>query len=444
MTVEPDTTSSAEEAAGEEIEEFKCYIGRVPTKFTEEIVKRILIEKLEGDTTAAETNTKRLIIEKVELIYPHDDDDDINNNNGDGYSNRDNHNKERTKNDLEQEHRGFGFVLFATAKLRDAALKLGTIKGGRKKTAKKLHTMYLRPYVAKTYDDDDGGDDGEGQQQQQQASEPRSDSARDVCYLWNLKRCPYGDDCKFRHVGDGGCIQQLKDKSPEEQKRLKRKRMGKCFVYKKKGECPKGEECPFSHDFEPDTTKRRNSDKASSTTKDNAKGQDNDVCVIAKTLPNSVKDCINWKTKGKCRKGDKCVYKHDLELQKKALEKIAKRKKRSREVGDNNDDDTDKKRRKEKQPISIRVFGMNYDTTEADIKEFIESTSGHPVMSIVFPIFEDSRRSKGYCGVYFGSPKAAKAAVENCDNAELHGRWLRVQTGKSMTIEEWEGLHHKK
>jgi RNA recognition motif-containing protein len=163
-------------------------------------------------------------------------------------------------------------------------------------------------------------------------------------------------------------------------------------------------------------------------------------------LAKSEKDCINWKTKGKCRKGDKCVYKHDPQLQKSAFDKIAKKKRRREEGGGVDNDIEDhksnkKKRRDEKQPLSVRVFGLNYDTTEADLKEWIETNAGHPVQSIIFPRFEDSNRSKGYCGVYFASPKAAKAAVDTCDSAELHGRWLRVQTGKSMTIDEWEGLH---
>jgi len=300
--------------------------------------------------------------------------------------------------------------------------------------------MYLRPYVAKTYDDEDDGNnnkDGGGEQ--------GTDPGRDVCYLWNLNRCPYGDDCKFKHIGEGGCIKQEKDMTPEEQKQLNRKRKGKCFTYKKKGKCSKGDECPFSHDFVPEicvtATTSKSTDGGDGET-NSSTNKSTKIEVVLKSK--SEKDCINWKTKGKCRKGDKCVYKHDPELQQKALEKKAK--KRQREGGDkeNNDDiDDNKRQRKEKQPISVRVFGLNYDTKEEDVKEFIESTSGHPVKSIVFPLWEDSNRSKGYCGVYFASPKAAKAAVETCDNGELHGRWLRVQTGKSMTIDQWEGLHHK-
>ena len=421
MSEEPDTAAVVT-AGEEEPEEFKCYIGRVPTKFNEEIVKRTLVETLKTDSDDGDGS---LIVQKVELIYPHDDDGDENDDDENANSNRNsnsnnnynsNSNNDRMKNNNEKdetdekEHRGFGFVYFASAQYRDAALKLGTIKGKRKSTSKKSHSMYLRPYVAKS--------------EEEEQADNTTTIGRDVCHLWSLNRCPYGDDCKFRHVGEGGCLLQEKDLSPEERKQLQRKRKGKCFLYKKKGQCPKGDDCPFSHDFEPD--------KLLQTT-----------CKVVKNKTDSQKDCINWKTKGKCRKGDKCPYKHDPELQKRALEKKEK-KKRLREGGA--DDETDvlvdsKKHRKEKQPLSVRVFGMNYATNEADIKEFIETTCGHPVQSVVFPRFEDSGRSKGYCGIYFASPKAAVAAVEKCDNAELHGRWLRVQTGKSMTIEAWEGLH---
>eukprot|EP00533_Pseudo-nitzschia_delicatissima_P005507 CAMPEP_0116092090 /NCGR_PEP_ID=MMETSP0327-20121206/7852_1 /TAXON_ID=44447 /ORGANISM="Pseudo-nitzschia delicatissima, Strain B596" /LENGTH=422 /DNA_ID=CAMNT_0003583483 /DNA_START=35 /DNA_END=1303 /DNA_ORIENTATION=- len=420
MSQEPDTAAVVT-AGEEEPEEFKCYIGRVPTKFNDEIVKRNLVETLKTDSDDGDGSS---VVQKVELIYPHDEEDgenansNNNNNNKDGYRDDRMKNNEKDETD-EKEHRGFGFVYFASAKYRDMALELGTIKGKRKPTSKKSHSMYLRPYVAKSEEDKD-----EEKTDNTTTTTTTTTIGRDVCHLWSLKRCPYGDECKFRHVGEGGCLLQEKDLSPEEQKKLQRKRKGKCFLYKKKGQCPKGDDCPFSHDFEPDELET--------------------TCKVVKA--DSQKDCINWKTKGKCRKGDKCPYKHDPQLQKRALEK-KEQKKRLREGRATDDDDDDetagdsKKRRREKQPLSVRVFGMNYATTETDIKDFIETTSGHPVQSVVFPRFEDSGRSKGYCGIYFASPKAAVAAVEKCDNAELHGRWLRVQTGKSMTIEAWEGLH---
>jgi hypothetical protein len=451
-------------------QDIKCYIGRVPTTFTEEIVQRILVDKLVG---GAATSTPTTIVETVELIYPHDDEDEDHDDEGNqtttasGENSRDrrrssssskpqqmgdtnpHHNHNNSSNNSShpgREHRGFGFVLFATEAHRDAALALGTVRGGRKTTSKKQHTMYLRPYVAKTYDDDDNNDttnnDDNNNTNDINNNDTNTDTepGRDICYLWGLKRCPYREHCKFKHVGDGGCIpkphESNADLSPDEQQRLRRKRRGKCFAYKKKGTCEKGEECPFSHDFRPDIT---GTGTSSTTTNANA---NNNTCTVV-VLAKSEKDCINWKTKGKCRKGDKCVYKHDPQLQKKALAKIAN-KKRKREGGgvDDGDHHSSSHTRKPKQPLSVRVFGLNYDTTETDLVAWIEALAKHPVTSVVFPRFGDSNRSKGYCGVYFASPKAAIAAVDACDGAELHGRWLKVQTGKSMTIDEWEGLHH--
>jgi len=455
----------------EEHEEFKIYIGRVPTKFTEDTVKRILVDKLGGEAAAEGGNggdddaavvVAVAVVEKVELIYPHDDETGDNHNHNHNNKNKNhpegyradraggqtNHDKRETttKDDAnananasaDKEHRGFGFVSFSTAAFRDAALKLGTIKGGRKRTSKRLYTMHLRPYVPIA----DANADANAEPSENGRGESDAlPTGRDVCHLWSLKRCPYGNECKFRHVGEGGCLRREEDLTPEEQKQLRRKRKGKCFVYKKKGRCPKGDDCPFSHDFEPDVKARTGDSETKS-------GSGGGACVAVDAVPKSEKDCINWKTKGKCRKGDKCPYKHDPEVQKRALEKIAKKKKRQRD-GEGDGDDANanandqKRRRKEKQPLSVRVFGLNYDTTEKDVREFVESLAGHPVKTIVFPRFEDSGRSKGYCGVYFASPKAAKDAVAKCDGAELQGRWLRVQTGKSMTVDQWEGLHHK-
>ena len=94
---------------------------------------------------------------------------------------------------------------------------------------------------------------------------------------------------------------------------------------------------------------------------------------------------------------------------------------------------------KNRQPLSVRVFGMNYDTTEQDIREFFEHCG--PIMEITFPTYEDSGRSKGYCGVLFQSPKAVAKAIE-LNEAELHGRWLSVQAGK-MYLKQWEENERK-
>jgi nucleolin len=295
--------------------------------------------------------------------------------------------------------------------------------------------MHLRPYHST--DVDNTGDGGNNDNSHNIGN--NNNDERDVCYLWCLFRCPYGDNCKFRHVGEGGSIpRNAHDDDSVDPKEKQRKKKGKCFAFKK-GKCSKGDNCPFSHDFVPKVMTSIAAPVAPTNTKD--KG---DAAIASNStskddeskagFSKSQKDCINWRTKGKCRKGDKCEYRHDPELQQKALQK-----KKHKRHGDNEEGEKpSKKAKKEKQPLCVRVFGMNYDTTEYDIREFFKGCG--TIQKISFPVFEDSGRSKGYCGVWFASPKAVAFALE-LDGQELHGRWLRIQSGK-MLLKEWEGLHN--
>jgi len=215
---------------------------------------------------------------------------------------------------------------------------------------------------------------------------------KDVCYLWINFRCPYGETCKFLHEGEGACI--MKGDSTQSKKRQK------CFAFKK-GKCKLGAECPYSHAFEVKTDLK-----------------------VKVSRSDSEKDCINWKTKGKCRKGDKCPYRHDEAIRRAFLTKKKKRK-------------WDSVEEKVRQPLSIRVYGLNYDTTKDDVKFFFQNC-GH-IVEITFPRFEDSGRSKGYCGVLFQSPKAVAKAVK-LDGEVLQGRWLRIQAGK-MYLKQWDDHH---
>jgi RNA-binding proteins (RRM domain) len=283
--------------------------------------------------------------------------------------------EDQENEDQEKEHRGFAFVTLSTTAKRNEAIEKGTIRAKVKETSKRKYTLYIRPIIRQ--------------------EENVSTEDLDVCYLWKKFRCPYGNDCKFKHIGEGGC--EEKKSSMEEGKRSKQK----CFAYRTKGVCKLGEKCPFRHDFEPKKTSN-----------------------IPPNKSEQEKDCINWKTKGKCRKGDKCPYRHDEGVREMLLakkEKKADKKKRGREE-------------KIPQPLSVRVFGLNYDTTEEDVRAYFEHCG--TIKEITFPIFDDSGRSKGYCGILFVSPKATEKACE-LDGQELHGRWLSVQPGK-MYLKQWE------
>lgn len=417
---------------GGESDELKIHISRVPTKFDESIVLRILTDQLlskaEQEKKTSDNSADCPI--QVELVYPressqeedetttppskkkgsksgtktgNDDDDDENNQN-----------HENTMEDPStREHRGFGFVTFQSKDIYDKALTMSTIRGGRKPGSKKLSTMYLRPYTT-------------------------SPGETNLCFLWVTGRCPYGEECKFSHTGAGGCIvigggRGVHDE--DEDNEAKRKKKGKCFAFKK-GKCEKGDDCPFSHDFEPSVLVL--------PTKDVEKKEDEHIDKI--TIPKSEKNCINWKTKAVCRKGEKCPYLHDPEILKKLMTK-KKRKRQTDGNNDNNDNDNDDHEgmtgentndKKRKQPLCIRVFGMAYDTTEQDIRNFFQDCG--PIHDITFPTFEDSGRSKGYCGIHFTSPKAVEKAIE-LDGHDLFGRWLSIQVGK-MYLKEWESNHH--
>jgi hypothetical protein len=131
------------------------------------------------------------------------------------------------------------------------------------------------------------------------------------CFLWTTHRCPYGNQCKFAHIGPGSCSRSSGShavNSPSNHKKsvvsIKKR---KCFNYKK-GKCKlDATTCPYSHDFAIVPAHPTGGGGAA-------------VRVDAD------KDCIDWKTKGKCRKvvkGLLCPYKHDPKfIQKKVSMKV--------------------------------------------------------------------------------------------------------------------------
>mmetsp|Transcript_3151 Transcript_3151/g.5856 ORF Transcript_3151/g.5856 Transcript_3151/m.5856 type:complete len:485 (-) Transcript_3151:991-2445(-) len=350
----------------ETCDERKIFLSRIPSVFTEDSITQSL-NRIFGEGTVEHV---ALVSDKTRDHHGHD----IGRNNNDNVDQEDEGNESQ-----EKEHRGFAFVTLSTAKKRKEAIEKGTIRAKVKETSKRKYTLYIRPIIRHHSDGKD-----------------ENTEELDVCFLWKKFRCPYGNDCKFKHIGEGGC-EEKKASSTEESKKSKQK----CFAFRTKGVCKLGDDCPFRHDFEPNKTSN----------------------VPSNTAENE-KDCINWKTKGKCRKGGKCPYRHDEAVREILL---AKKEKKT---------DTKKRGREEKlsQPLSVRVFGLNYDTTEEDVRAYFEHCG--TIKEITFPTFEDSGRSKGYCGILFVSPKATEKACE-LDGQELHGRWLSVQPGK-MYLKQWE------
>eukprot|EP00560_Eucampia_antarctica_P002016 CAMPEP_0197834974 /NCGR_PEP_ID=MMETSP1437-20131217/24289_1 /TAXON_ID=49252 ORGANISM="Eucampia antarctica, Strain CCMP1452" /NCGR_SAMPLE_ID=MMETSP1437 /ASSEMBLY_ACC=CAM_ASM_001096 /LENGTH=412 /DNA_ID=CAMNT_0043440059 /DNA_START=6 /DNA_END=1244 /DNA_ORIENTATION=+ len=356
----------------DEHDDRKVFCSRVPAAFNEDVLKRLF-----------EENFGTGCVENVTFLYNRDDEDN-DTNHEDNNANR----QEEKENNQEKQHRGFAFIVLDTVENRNEAVKKGTVRGGVKPGAKRKHTIYVRPIVR----DEEAGEDKEN----------NDESGEKVCFLWKNFRCPYGDECKFAHDGEGSCKVVIKNTEDKKKKQ-------KCFAFKKKGNCKAGDSCPFLHEL---GTKKK---KLEETISDETVNPDNEK---------KNKDCINWKNKGKCRKGDKCTYRHDESVREALLLKKSKKQAISKEVPE----------KKERQPLSVRVFGLNYDTTEIDIREYFKDCG--PIVEVTFPTFEDSSRSKGYCGVLFQSPKAIAKAVE-MDGMELHGRWLSIQAGK-MYLKQWE------
>lgn len=373
-----------------EEDEVKAFLSRVPTNIDDDALLSILKEEF-GEESVVEVETVK---EKQE--------------NGDDV--QDDGNKASKRRHFEQEeplHKGFAFIKFYTKELRNDAIEKGAIRWqenncDESKKKKKHRTMYIRPIVRDTSEN----------------NEKDKTNSNGICYLWKLGRCTHGDSCKFAHVGEGSCVPN----SGSERKELsygEKMKKRKCFTFKKTGKCKAGDACLFSHDFEP---KIKNLVKEKTS-----KGENNSKTADDKSL----KDCINWKTKGKCRKGENCPFKHDPTVREKALQKKGNKQ---------NELDSKKKRKesdkaeKERQPLSVRVFGLNYDTTEQQVRDYFADCG--PIVELTFPTFEDSGRSKGFCGILFQSPKAVEKAVA-LDGLELDGRWLRIQAGK-MYLRQWE------
>jgi RNA recognition motif-containing protein len=402
--------------------ECKIFVSRIPESFSEQSVERLLQEQL-GEGAVLE----------VALAYPKVEEgegaEDQQQQHRQQHSNL-HHQQQPPDSDAgvrsKQQHRGFGFVKVDTAERAQQALALKTLRGGAKASSKRMHILYLRPVVPKEDKDKDGGGEAEPTSTEGGVVSGSGGGERS-CYLWEANRCPYGDDCKFSHAGAGGCIDYSKidANAPGTAKK-------KCFAFKK-GKCKAGDDCPYSHDFVVATKSNKTKPTLESTSSTS-------TTDTSSSSTKNEKVCINWKTKGKCRKGDQCPYRHDEAVREAGQAKRAAAKKKSGTTTTKNGGDGTRGPEataiasKVRQPLWVRAFGLNYDSTQEDIRTHFKECG--PIMEVNFPTFEDSGRSKGYCGVRFQSPNAVEKAID-LNGKELHGRWLSVQAGK-MYLRQWE------
>jgi RNA recognition motif-containing protein len=181
---EEEATVDVDAQADATADDCKVFVSRIPQTFNKESVKRV-IEANIGDECVTDVS---LVHAKAEDDAPgaHEVDD----------------------TQEAKEHRGFGFVTFATKEKCQEALQSGTVRGSAKLASKRKHTLYIQPVV----------------RQEENNTSTGAVVGRDICFLWKKSRCPYGDSCKFVHEGEGGCATS-NDGSALDQK----SKVQKCF-----------------------------------------------------------------------------------------------------------------------------------------------------------------------------------------------------------------------
>jgi RNA recognition motif. (a.k.a. RRM, RBD, or RNP domain) len=484
----------------------KIFVSRIPVHFDENAIRRLVTERLlaqqeeeeggkndskkdDGDENRHSSNDddngrgggEDGVVLAVELAYPkttNEEDKVTSSDHDDKTTNKYVVVVEPQQQPQQQQHKGYGFVVLKDTTLVQRALALGKLRrcGAKPTSSRQNYTLYIGPCLT----------DAEKEKQLQAAAAATATSAasgggsnkKQPCFLWTSsgnKHCPYGPACKFLHVGGGrgrdgsGSTEAAADVAAKKKKKVK------CRDHRK-DKCKLGADaCPFSHDFEPKTKKYQPPPQKDKNANDSDNDDEQPATMNVKR-DDSEKDCISWKTKGKCRNFQKtdgngivassnsptvsssssssrcCPYRHDPDVQKAALDKIA-RKKRSQNDHEEPSEDIgdvkatncsnkrqrrgdDNKNNKVKQPLCIRVFGMSYDTTRDDVQRAF--TACGKITQIDFPVFDDaSRRSKGYCSVTFCTHKAVEKAVAEMDGHLEKERWWRVQAG-NMLLDQWE------
>ena len=296
--------------------------------------------------------------------------------------------------------RGSAFVVFTTKEHRSVAVKRGSFKVSIGKSKSKIM------HVA-------------------EVERQREGRGRDsgVCFLWKQGTCTHGEQCRFSHTGEGSCV----DVKASTKKK-------KCFAFKK-GKCKRGDSCPFAHVGTqkvkaPSSTSSTSSTSFTSSASSTSSSPSTTDTTTITTPPDSQKTCFNWQKKGKCRKGDACAYKHETP------EELAARK----SIQTKKDKKSSKKRKRQEMaqkeggpnyaPLTVRVFGLAYTSTEQDVRGFFDACG--TVVELEFPLWEDSGRSKGFCQIKFESEEQVDRAIA-MDGKEMQGRWLRIQRGKMFS-----------
>ena len=354
----------------------KAFLSRIPQAFNTETIKNLL-----------ETNFGIDCVSDVVIVYDRSDDASTTNEGGSNSNRSFSDTMGKLGDKQQQQHRGFGFVTFTTQEQYQTAIDCGTVRGSISAKSHRKYTLYIRPVIRSDDSNNNNYYSGSIANDDNATTSVPKEDERNICFLWTKHRCPYGSNCKFIHVGEGGCS----------------------------------------------TTTSNGDDVVTAVTKTKTKKKkhnkddDNKTTTTKEEKDKSQIDCINYKNKGKCRKGDKCPYRHDANSLRNNKKKQQLLSKQLGEAGEtSNTKEETMTTMKKRQSLSIRVFGLNYTTTEQDVHDYF--THCGKIMEITFPTYDDSGRSKGYCGVLFTSPKAVEKAVRGLEALEPKDGYERHKT----------------
>lgn len=278
----------------------KVFLSRVPLKHDEAKIRSSAETKF-GD-----------VVEEVVLVRD-EDIDNRNSNNDDGLS--------LSLSQKKGPHLGYGYLTFKSLEDKEAAMKIGTFNANpNSKKKRNIHMREIERNERPRGDarDDDAalasytsnvtGDTAVSPIDAKPTKLPPQTENRSVCYLWQKFSCPHHEQCKFSHVGPGGCVAKAGEGKQK-----------KCLQWWTKGECSKRDTCPYAHDEETKGKGRRK----------RVKGD-----VATRTPSDQPKLCFTYLKKGKCRKGDNCPYAHDADARAASeATKANKKRKREEEVG---------------------------------------------------------------------------------------------------------------
>lgn len=143
-------------------------------------------------------------------------------------------------------------------------------------------------------DNNYNGGDGEGKTKKKRRRRKKvlgkDADGNDICRNWmNKQECKFGDDCNFSHNFDP---EDFAGQQSEQQNNEPRKKsVGLCFSWRDSQECEYGDDCRFKH------------------------GEDDnrDFAALKANKPKGL--CYNFRDNGECQYADQCRFSHEADAE---------------------------------------------------------------------------------------------------------------------------------